>query len=59
MADVNPELAFLESQKEYDPAGDYSHIGAHQHADDEEEEEYDSQAEEVGSCPTVALDFAR
>jgi cleavage stimulation factor subunit 3 len=38
MADAD-ELAFLESQKEYDPAGDYSNMAAEQPADEEEEEE--------------------
>jgi cleavage stimulation factor subunit 3 len=44
MADVDPELAFLESQKEYDPAGDYSNLAAEQPADEEEEDEYDPSA---------------
>ncbi|KAF2707352.1 hypothetical protein K504DRAFT_458783 [Pleomassaria siparia CBS 279.74] len=38
MADVDPELAFLESQKAYNPAGDYSNMGAAGSADDDEEE---------------------
>ncbi|KAF2263505.1 hypothetical protein CC78DRAFT_533930 [Lojkania enalia] len=39
---MDPELAFLESQKEYDPAGDYSHVVPDQDAPaDEEEEDYD------------------
>lgn len=41
MADMDPELAFLESQKEYDPAGDYSIAAVEQPAPADEEDEYD------------------
>jgi cleavage stimulation factor subunit 3 len=47
---MDPELAFLESQKEYDPAGDYSSATAPEAAPaesvpaDEDEEEYDPSA---------------
>ncbi|KAF2470295.1 uncharacterized protein BDR25DRAFT_343074 [Lindgomyces ingoldianus] len=47
MADMDPELAFLNSQAEYDPAGDYSTSGiGHPEpvADDGEEDEYDPSA---------------
>ncbi|KAF2018362.1 Suf-domain-containing protein [Aaosphaeria arxii CBS 175.79] len=54
MADMDPELAFLNAQKEYDPAGDYSlaeQAGEDANDDEEEEEEYDPSA---GYEPYVA-----
>jgi cleavage stimulation factor subunit 3 len=54
MADMDPEMAFLEAQskeQEYDPAADYSHFAnqPEDDDDDDEEEEYD---------PASALDEA-
>jgi cleavage stimulation factor subunit 3 len=51
MADAD-ELAFLESQKEYDPAGDYSNMAAEQPEDEEEEEEEEEEYDPSAAFPS-------